>query len=184
MKKAFCIVLAIIVAVSACIAGCMITDKSKTDYLRIHIRANSNTQIDQDIKYKVKNSVVEKISPLITNIQSFDDACTIVSNNLSVIEQAADATLAENGFNYKSRARLCKEEFPTRSYENLTLSSGVYDALIIELGEGVGDNWWCVVFPPLCFVSSDGSAKSGKDTHNIKYKSFFAELIEKAKNKS
>ena len=69
---------------------------------------------------------------------------------------------------YKSRAVLREELFPTRTYDNLTLESGFYDALIVELGEGKGDNWWCVVYPPLCFVESG---------HGYVYKSKIVEII-------
>ena len=71
-------------------------------------------------------------------------------------------------------AKIDKEKFPTRSYENVTLEEGVYDALIIELGSGKGDNWWCIVYPPLCFVN-----KSDVDAQNIQYQSYLIEIIKK-----
>ncbi|MDE7349417.1 MAG: stage II sporulation protein R, partial [Clostridia bacterium] len=80
------------------------------------------------------------------------EAMEILQNNIVAMKSVADATLAQNGYGYLSRVSLRKEEFPARTYGDLTLDRGVYDALIIELGSGEGDNWWCVVFPPLCFV--------------------------------
>ncbi|MEG2561015.1 MAG: stage II sporulation protein R [Clostridia bacterium] len=141
----------------------------KADYIRIHIRANSNDDIDQNVKYKVKESIVEMLSPRLSGAQSKAQAFAIVNANLSEIEKTANATLSANGFDYTSHAKLCQEKFPTRSYGELTLSSGVYDALILELGSGTGDNWWCVVFPPLCFVA-DGEGEK------VVYKSKIVEL--------
>ena len=79
-----------------------------------------------------------------------------------------DETLYANGKNYRSRVIVCREYFPTRAYESVVVESGVYDALIIELGEGAGDNWWCVIYPPLCFVKSEDDG--------VRYKSRIAEL--------
>ena len=84
-----------------------------------------------------------------------------------------DKVLENNGFCYKSKAKLNEEYFPTRSYGELTLTDGFYDALIIELGEAEGNNWWCVVYPPLCFIGAEGS-----DTNNIKYKSKLYEIVQ------
>ena len=85
------------------------------------------------------------------------------------IERVADKVLAKNGFNYTSHAEWRKEEFPTRVYDGVTLEAGVYDALIVELGTGKGDNWWCVVYPPLCFSGAAGS--------NVQYRSRILEII-------
>ena len=97
----------------------------------------------------------------------------LLEENLSNIECVADNVLLENGFNYKSKAELNEEYFPTRSYGEYTLENGFYDALIVNLGSGNGDNWWCVVYPPLCFIGSEGTY--GK---NIKYKSKLVEIIQ------
>ena len=89
---------------------------------------------------------------------------------LGAIEEVAKEILRENGFSYGAKASLRREDFPTRVYDGVTLEAGVYDALILELGSGKGDNWWCVVYPPLCFTSGNG---------NIVYKSMIAEIIKK-----
>ena len=86
------------------------------------------------------------------------------------IERTANAVLAENGFAYLSRAEIRAEEFPTRVYDGVTLEAGVYDALIVELGTGEGANWWCVLYPPMCF--------SGEATgENVVFRSRIAEII-------
>ncbi len=140
-------------------------------YLRIHIRANSNDATDQSVKYKVKESIVEYMTPRLNGVGDKQEAMKVLENNLDGMKRVADVTLARYGYSYSSRVSVRKEEFPVRTYGDLTLESGVYDALIIELGSGKGDNWWCVVFPPLCFV--------GEESEDFQYKSFFGELYEK-----
>ena len=145
-----------------------------TDYLRIHVRANSNEQIDQNVKYKVKDEVVRYITPYAAQCTDKETAIEVISGILDGIEKVCDRVLKENGFNYTSKASVRAEEFPTRVYGDLTLESGVYDALIIELGSGSGDNWWCVIYPPLCFTSGNG---------NVQYRSAIMDIINKFKRK-
>jgi len=140
------------------------------EYLRVHIRANSNESIDQQIKYKVKDAVVDALIPVLSEVETFEEAKSVVEENFELIEQTANNVLEENGFSYKSSVRLNKEEFPTRQYGDLTLESGVYDALIIDLGSGEGNNWWCLVYPAFCFTSS-------KNSTNYEYISKILEII-------
>ena len=79
----------------------------------------------------------------------------MLKENLGELKKIADGILETNGYDYKSTVKLNCEEFPTRSYGELTLEKGFYDALIVNLGSGEGDNWWCVVYPPLCFVNGN-----------------------------
>lgn len=141
-----------------------------SQYLRIHIRANSNDQCDQDVKYKVKQAVVDYLTPYLANATSKEQAVDIVSTNARDIESVCDVVLRANGFDYGSNACIRSEFFPVRSYLDFTLDEGYYDALIVNLGTGSGDNWWCVVYPPLCFVN-ETSAK------NFTYKSKLYEII-------
>lgn len=142
----------------------------ETQYLRIHIRANSNSDEDQSVKYKVKDEIVEALIPLLADINSFDEAKDIISQNFDYIENVANQTLVENGFNYGSSASIKNEYFPTRSYDEITLEEGYYDALILNLGSGDGDNWWCIVFPAFCFIQT-------KKIDNIEYISRIWEII-------
>ena len=150
-----------------------ITAEAETDYLRIHVRANSNSETDQSIKYIVKDEVVRFITPYAAQCTDKERAMTVISQILPQIEEVCDRVLSEHGFSYKSRASVRAEQFPTRVYGDLTLESGLYDALIIELGSGTGDNWWCVIYPPLCFTSG---------TADVKYRSAIWEIINKFKN--
>ena len=146
------------------------------DFLRIHIRANSNEDVDQNVKYKVKDAVVTYLTPIISEATNKGDAISLLCENLNEIEKVCDNVLLSSGFNYKSCAEIKTEQFPTRSYGDLTLEEGFYDSLIINLGTGSGNNWWCVVYPPLCFVNADNS-------NNVTYRSKLLEIINSFKGR-
>ena len=139
-------------------------------YLRMHVRADSNEAEAQAVKYKVRDGVVSFLTPVVAECETKQGAMEKLSGLLKEIERVAESILNANGFSYGAKASLRKETFPTRVYEDVTLEAGVYDALIIELGSGKGDNWWCVVYPPLCFAGGNG---------NITYKSKIAEIIKR-----
>ncbi len=163
-----------IVIVAVILLFCVVPNgQTNAEYLRIHIRADSNSQADQAIKYKVKAAVVDYLTPYIACADSKQKAVATVQSRLSGLQAVADSVLAAEGFTYKCHARLATEEFPTRCYNGFTLSEGIYDALILDLGSGSGDNWWCVVYPPLCFV---GEETDGSD--NIVYRSLIRKIID------
>ncbi|MBQ7453199.1 MAG: stage II sporulation protein R [Clostridia bacterium] len=142
-------------------------------YLRIHIRANSNAEEDQAVKLSVKEKIVDFLTPILADCKTLERAHSAIKNNLNRIEYVANQELGRQGFSYVAHARLNDEFFPTRAYGDLVLDEGLYDALIVELGQGIGNNWWCVVYPPLCFVGAEGSGE------NIVYKSKIMEIINK-----
>ena len=158
----------------ACLTGGGKKTKAACDFVRIHIRANSNSQQDQTVKYAVKEDVTAYLTPLIAACESRADVMNAIGGRLSGIARTADERLTREGFSYGARAELKQEYFPARDYDGVTLESGVYDALILYLGSGAGDNWWCVVYPPLCFVNTKYT-----DGQGIKYKSKLAEMIKK-----
>lgn len=175
MKKMACVLVVMIVVISFCLTGCNKTSMEE-DIIRIHIRANSNADIDQAVKYKVKDEIVKYITPLSKSLENKLAMYNLLSNELDNLEKIADKVLKKEGFAYKSNASLRKEEFPIRSYGSVTVPAGIYDSLIIELGTGKGNNWWCVAYPPLCFI---GAKENGEDT--FKYKSKFYEIIKNGK---
>ena len=148
--------------------------KTESACLRIHIRANSNHDVDQSVKYQVKEEVVTYLTPYIAECQTTEEAKDILSQQLDNIGEITKNILIDNGFTYGVNVKINNEFFPTRSYEGKVVESGYYDALIIELGAAEGDNWWCVIYPPLCFV--DTSA-------NVVYKSKIMEIINQFFNK-
>ena len=153
----FIIAISIIAIVLIFVFTPLTGSSSEIEYLRIHIRANSNSVEDQTVKYRVKEEVVDALIPLLSEIGSFKQAKTTIEQNYSLIENVANNVLKQEGFTYKSNAKIENEYFPTRSYENITLEEGYYDALILELGSGEGENWWCIVFPAFCFTKSQKS---------------------------
>ena len=136
-------------------------------YLRVHIRADSNEAEAQAVKYQVRDAVVAYLTPIVASCETKAEAMEKIEKSLGGIERTATGVLRKNGFSYGARASVRREEFPTRVYDGVTLDAGVYDALILELGSGKGDNWWCVVYPPLCFTGAQ----------NVVYKSKIAEII-------
>ena len=152
------------------------TNVSKTDneYLRIHIRADSNEPDAQAVKYYVRDKVVEYLTPLVAEYQTQAQAIQGVEKHLAQVEKVAAQTLTSQGFAYGASAELTVEKFPTRVYGDYTLPAGEYAALIIRLGSGKGDNWWCVVYPPLCFAG---------EGENVVYKSKILEIIENFRKK-
>lgn len=170
MKKLFAVALILIAIICAGLyfgIGTAETAQAENDYLRIHVRANSNSQIDQDVKYKVKDEVVKYITPYVAECVDKETAMQVIGGILGEIEEVCDKALLKYGFDYGSKAEIRAEEFPTRVYGDFTLEQGVYDALIIELGTGTGDNWWCVIYPPLCFTSATTDVKYRSAIHDI-----------------
>ena len=168
MKKACISFLIIAIIVLSGIGLSSYQGGQKTEYLRIHIRANSNLSVDQQVKYLVKDKVVDFLTPYIAECDTKQKAQYMLNDNLKNIESVALSVLKANGFTYSVKASVKNEKFPTRYYENLCLESGFYDALILELGKAQGDNWWCVVYPPLCFTG---------EGQNYKYKSKILDII-------
>ncbi|HOK82133.1 MAG TPA: stage II sporulation protein R [Clostridia bacterium] len=168
MRKIAVIFLLIVFA--AALAACT---PSKSGYVRIHIRANSDSEADQQVKLEVRDQIVAYLTPLLKDCKSAKEAKEIIESRLDEIEEVANGVLAGSG--YGARASLTNEYFPEKDYGNLTLEAGNYDALVVRLGSGEGANWWCVAFPPLCFVPSDGEGRV--------YKSKIMEIIEKNKDR-
>ena len=170
MKKFIGCVVAVVVVI--CIALNLPTEKQVDyDYLRIHIRANSNSTIDQNVKIKVKENVVAYLTPKLCDVQTKQQAVDIVVKERENITLIVANTLKANGLEYGANVKLTNEYFPTRTYVNTTLESGYYDAVVVELGDAVGDNWWCVMYPPLCFATQN-------NTNKVKFKSRFVQWFE------
>lgn len=157
-------------------AICIPAKEVDYDYLRLHIRANSNSEIDQSVKYEIKNELVNFLTPHLCNIESKQKAIKVVESYSNVMKSLCVNLLQEKGFDYSVNIKIANEFFPTRTYSNTTLESGYYDAVIVELGEAEGDNWWCVMYPPLCFVNKNENVKQ------IKYKSIICEWWNKLFN--
>ena len=155
------------------------------DTIRLHILANSDSVNDQEIKIKIRDRLLIKYGDLLSGSQSFAEAKDEIYSLLPIIEKDAKEWLKDLGYDYEARATLTTEWYETREYESFTLPCGYYTSLRLIIGEGEGQNWWCVMYPPLCMEIASESAptddgvidyskeeltliKSGK--YNIKFK--------------
>lgn len=119
---------------------------------RLHVIANSDSKENQDLKYIVRDNVLAYMNDLCKDATSKDEAILIANEHLDEFKQVAMDTIKDNGFNYDVTVEIGNFSFPTKTYGDISLPSGYYDALRIKIGSANGQNWWCVMFPPLCFV--------------------------------
>lgn len=135
---------------AACFAPLVETgERVSEDVFRLHILANSDTRADQDLKLMVRDDVLRECT-FFSDCQSITDAQQAAKDNLQRITEIARQRIRQEGYNYRVTARVVREYFNTRVYENVTLPAGYYHALKIEIGAGAGHNWWCVLFPTVC----------------------------------
>lgn len=118
--------------------------------LRLHIRAHSDNEDDQALKLKVRDTVTVECADLFREIEDQQEAKEVTQDHIKEIEQVAKKAVETNGYQYHVKAKLTNMYFETRVYEGFTLPAGYYDAITIDIGDGLGKNWWCVLFPPLC----------------------------------
>ena len=129
-----------------------ICDGLKQKLIRFHVIANSDSEEDQNLKLKVRDAVLEEMRPLLESAENIEESRKIINLNKDKIKQTAEKIIKDNGKDYEVRIELENADFPTKQYGDIVLPAGEYEALRIIIGEGGGKNWWCVMFPPLCFV--------------------------------
>lgn len=153
--KCFILVSALLI-LYVCISAVSYTHAVTTDIadsvFRLHVIANSDSAEDQNLKYIVRDKVIEYMSSISQNASSKEDVIEIAKANLDKIQAIASQTIRENGYTYSVNVEVGNFSFPSKRYGDITLPPGYYDALRIKIGEAEGQNWWCVMFPPLCFV--------------------------------
>ena len=139
-----------------------------TDAIRFRVIANSNDEIDQEVKMKVKEAIEQEVNKLMLEAKNSEEAKKLINENIEHIQQIVNQYTTDNkisfGVNY----------FPEKEYHGVTYPSGEYESLVITLGNGVGNNWWCVMFPPLCLLEA-----KNENTNDINYKFYVQEIIEK-----
>ena len=127
-------------------------DKVKDSLIRFHVIANSDTDEDQALKYKVRDALLEYMNSICKDVPSKQEAMDIANSHIDDFYAIAEKVIKENGYDYPVNITLGKSDFPTKNYGDVSLPAGTYDALRVEIGSASGRNWWCVMFPPLCFV--------------------------------
>lgn len=122
--------------------------------IRFHVLANSDSEEDQALKLKVKDAVVDYLRPYMTDAKNLEESINIINEKQNDILKIASSTIASEGYNYHVNAYICQDYFPTKSYGDVTFPAGEYTAYRIEIGAHEGKNWWCILYPPLCFVDA------------------------------
>jgi stage II sporulation protein R len=150
--------------------------------IRFHVVANSDAAQDQALKLKVKNSVVEYMQEQLKNCDSLEDAREIIIKNENNIKEIAQNIIIENGYDYSVQVVEDKESFPIKCYGNIVLPEGIYEACKITIGSGKGQNWWCVMFPPLCFVDTTKGDVSTNQTREAMSKTLSKNEINQIDN--
>lgn len=140
--------------------------------IRFRILANSNSPRDQKIKEEVRDKMQEELYSILQNSKSTKEARNIINNNMDNFNNILQEEMKDKEYSYTIDYGM--HEFPEKTYKGITYEAGEYESLLVTLGEGEGDNWWCVLFPPLCLVEAEET-----DTNEVEYKSFIKELIEK-----
>lgn len=129
-----------------------VLDDLADNFFRLHILANSDSDEDQNLKLKVRDNIIKYMDTLSYDGLTKEDAINLTCSNLNNFKQIAEKTIIDEGYNYSVNLKIGNFYFPTKEYGNVSLPAGYYDALKIEIGNAEGKNWWCSLFPPLCFV--------------------------------
>lgn len=129
-----------------------VTADISNSVFRLHVIANSNSEEDQNLKYKVRDALIEYMNSISKGVSSKEEAIKIAEENKENFYNIAKKVINDNGFNYNVNINIGNFSFPTKTYGDISLPAGFYDALKVEIGEASGRNWWCVMFPSLCFV--------------------------------
>ncbi len=135
-------------------------EKIYESVVRLHVLANSDSDEDQALKLKVRDAVLSYVSPLVIDSKSREEAIEILQGELANIEAISANVMKEEGYDYPVKVTLTIEEYPTRNYEAMSFPSGEYVSLRVMLGEAKGQNWWCVLFPPLCLSAASEKAEN------------------------
>ena len=142
----------IFISTSAYSYSSAVSNNIADSIFRLHVIANSNSSDDQTLKLEIRDNVLKYMNSILVNTNSKSEAINIVKSHINEIYSIAKTTCKTYGYDYPINISVGKSDFPTKVYGDVTLPAGIYDSLKIEIGSSSGNNWWCVMFPPLCFV--------------------------------
>ena len=140
--------------------------------IRFRVLANSNSPRDQKIKEDVRDKMQKELYTLLENSKSIKEARGLINDNMDNFNNILEEEMEDKDYSYTIDYGM--HEFPEKTYKGITYEAGKYESLLVTLGEGKGDNWWCVLFPPLCLMEAEET-----NTDEVEYKSFIKEIIEK-----
>lgn len=154
LKRFFIVIIlfSLFVFISALSYVNAVSEDISNSVFRLHVIANSDSEDDQSLKYKVRDKVIEYMNEIAKDCTSKAEVINLAYKYQDKFKQIAENVIRQNGYDYDVNIKIGNFEFPTKYYGDISLPAGYYDALRIEIGEAKGQNWWCVMFPPLCFV--------------------------------
>lgn len=176
MKKFILIIITVIVAimvyvnVNADVGEIVIPEAA----IRVRVIANSNSINDQSMKMKVKEKIEQTISPMLIDVDNIDEARTIISEQIGSLDEEVELLFEENNYDKDIMINFGDNYFPEKDYRGVHYDEGEYESLVVTIGEGEGDNWWCVLFPPLCLLEAENS-----DTSDVEYQFFVTKMLDK-----
>lgn len=142
--------------------------------IRVRVIAHSNTIYDQSMKMKVKAYIEKSISPMLVDVETVEEAREIIQNELENLNAGIEDLFLENGYDQEFLIHFGDNYFPEKDYKGVHYEAGAYESLVVTIGEGQGDNWWCVLFPPLCLLEAEET-----DTNDVQYRFFVQEMIDR-----
>ncbi len=145
-----------------------ISEDLQNNFFRLHILANSDSKEDQNLKLKVRDNIIEYMNTLTFENISKEQAINLAKQNSDKFQEIAEKTIKDEGYSYPVKIEFGNFYFPTKVYGNISLPAGFYDAMKIEIGEAHGQNWWCSLFPPLCFVDISSGVIDEEAQENLK----------------
>ena len=160
------------------------TESYKEKIIRFHVLANSNSDEDQELKLKVRDEVINYLQPKLIESKSIEESEEIIKTNYSELEKISKEIIDDSGYDYEVSVNLEYSKFPTKQYSSVVLPSGEYKALRVVIGDGEGKNWWCVMFPPLCFVDESNNVideSTDEQMHDILTEDEYDLVVKKEK---
>ena len=172
MKKS--IIIFILIILIYILIGNVIAQKDMIpdEAIRIRVIANSNSEYDQNIKIKVKDNLQSIMYKLLKNTEDIESARNIIKNNINLVEKDIYTLLQQEEYQLPFNVNFGLNYFPKKEFKGITYNEGYYESVVVTLGEGLGDNWWCVLFPPLCMIEAEEST-------DVEYTTFVKKIIDK-----
>ena len=174
MKKIILIVITLLVALFVYINVNALEIVIPDSAIRVRVIANSNSIEDQNMKMKVKKYVEREISPRLVGIDNINEARDIINSSIDDLDNGISSLFRDYGYDTKYSINFGDNYFPDKDYKGIHYDAGEYESLVVTIGSGNGDNWWCVLFPPLCLLEGDDT-----DTDDVEYKFFVKEMLSK-----
>lgn len=170
VKYAFVLIILLFLYIYICAFSYVnaVSQSLENSVFRLHVLANSDSTEDQNLKYKVRDALIEYMNSISKDVTSKQEAILLAKENKDKFYEIAKKIILENGYNYDVSIEIGNFSFPTKDYGDISLPSGYYDALRVKIGNADGQNWWCVMFPPLCFVNVSSGIVPTSSKENLK----------------